>query len=147
VAVFNTCQSTCDISRWTPYQSFADRDIKRNRKQGNKNAEISICDMAIQSQPLNQSWIWTVDVTPYRSFGDRDLGRQRTQCIKNVDFVICEIAIQSQPLNRDQIWTVDHTPYRSFVDRDLEVTRTFTTGMSKSRYAKSRNDLSHQTKR
>jgi hypothetical protein len=30
------------------------------------------------------------------------------------------------------------------VDRDLEVTRTFTTGMSKSRYAKLRNDLSRQ---
>jgi hypothetical protein len=64
------------------------------KTQGNKNAEIVICDMAIQSQPLNQAWIWTVDVTPYRSFGDRDLGRQRTQCIKNVDFAICEITIQ-----------------------------------------------------
>jgi hypothetical protein len=116
------------------------------KTQGNKNAEITICDMAIQSQPLNQAWIWTIDVTPYRSFGDRDLGRQRTQCIKNVDFVICEIAIQSQSLNRDQIWTVDHTPYWSFVDRDLEVTRTFITGMLKSRYAKSQNDLSCQTK-
>jgi hypothetical protein len=32
--------------------------------------------MEIQSQPLNQAWIWTVDVTPYRSLGDRDLERQ-----------------------------------------------------------------------
>jgi hypothetical protein len=73
MAVFNTCQSTCDVSRWTPYWSFADRDIKRNRKQGNKNAKIVICDMAIQSQPLNRDQIWTVDHTPYRGIGDREL--------------------------------------------------------------------------
>jgi hypothetical protein len=53
-----------------------------------------------------------------------------------------------QPSDQEVIWTVDLTSsYRGFVDRDLEVTRTFTTGMSKSRYAKSRNDLSRQTKR
>jgi hypothetical protein len=62
----------------------------------NKNAEIAICDMAIQSQPLNQAWIWTIDVTPYRSFGDRDIKRNRKQGNKNA-----EIAIQSQPLNRE----------------------------------------------
>jgi hypothetical protein len=35
--------------------------------------------MAIQSQPLNQAWIWTVDVTPYRSFGDRNIQKEKKQ--------------------------------------------------------------------
>jgi hypothetical protein len=107
----------------TPYRSFGDRDIKRNRKQGNKNAEIAICEMAIQSQPLNQAWIWTVDVTPYRSFGDRDIKRNRKQGNKNVEIAICEMAIQSQPLNQAKIWTVDLTPYRSFEDRVLDISK------------------------
>jgi hypothetical protein len=38
-----------------------------------RNADFAICDMAIQSQPLNQVHIWTVGSTPSRSFTDRDL--------------------------------------------------------------------------
>jgi hypothetical protein len=70
-------------------------DFEVTKTLDNKNAEIAICDIGIQSQPLNQAWIWTVDVTPYRSFGDRDI-----QGNKNADFAICDIAIQSQPLNQ-----------------------------------------------
>jgi hypothetical protein len=45
------------------------RDFEVTKTLDNKNVEIAICDIAIQSQPLNQDQIWTVDLTPYRSFG------------------------------------------------------------------------------
>jgi hypothetical protein len=57
----------------------------------NKNAEIMICDMEIQSQPLSQDHIWTVDPNPYRSFNESNSKRKE----KNLDFMICDIAIQS----------------------------------------------------
>jgi hypothetical protein len=99
----------------------------------NKNVEITICDMAIQSQPLSQDQIWTIDITPYRSFVDRDIKRNRKQGNKNVEIAICDMAIQSQPLNQAWIWTVDVTPYRSFGDRDLERQEHNATGMPKCR--------------
>jgi hypothetical protein len=71
------------------------------RTLDNKNAEIAICDMAIQSQPLSQDQIWTVDLTPYRSFVNRDFEVTKTLDNKNVDFAICDIAMQSQPLNQE----------------------------------------------
>jgi hypothetical protein len=67
----------------------------------NKNAEIAICDMAIQSQSLSQDHMWTVDPNPYRSFANREFKRKRNKCNKNPGFAICDIAIQSQPLNRE----------------------------------------------
>jgi hypothetical protein len=42
-------------------------------KQCNKNVDFAICEIAIQSQPLNQALIRTVDPTPFRGIGDRDL--------------------------------------------------------------------------
>jgi hypothetical protein len=71
------------------------------RTLDNKNPEIAICDIAIQSQPLNQDQIWTVDLTPYRSFVNRDFEVTKTLDNKNVDFAICDIAMQSQPLNQE----------------------------------------------
>jgi hypothetical protein len=76
-------------------------DFEVTKTLDNKNAEIAICDMGIQSQLLNQAWIWIVDVTPYRSFGDRDIKRNREQGNKNAEITICDITIQSQPLNRE----------------------------------------------
>jgi hypothetical protein len=64
------------------------RDLERQRKHCNKNVEITICEIAIQSQPLNQDQIWTVDLTPYRSFANRDMERQRKHCNKNVEIAI-----------------------------------------------------------
>jgi hypothetical protein len=79
-----------------------DRDFEVTKTLNIKNVEIVICEIMIQSQPLNQDQIWTVDLTPYRSFTNRDMERQRKQCNKNV-----EIVIQSQSLNQDQIWTIE----------------------------------------
>jgi hypothetical protein len=50
--------------------------LEMSKKQCNKNVDFAICEIAIQSQPLNQAQIWTVDLTPYRSFGDRNMERQ-----------------------------------------------------------------------
>jgi hypothetical protein len=72
--------------------------------------------------------------------------REKKQCNKNPDIAMCEISIESEPSDQDVIWTVDPTSLRSFVDRDLEVTRTLNIRNSKSRYAKSRNDLNRQIK-
>jgi intracellular sulfur oxidation DsrE/DsrF family protein len=66
-----------------------------------KNVEIAICDMTIQSQPLSQDQIWTVDLTPYRSFVNRDFEVTKTLDNKNVDFAICDIVMQSQQLNQE----------------------------------------------
>jgi hypothetical protein len=63
-------------------------------------------------------------------------GEASKQCNRNAEIAICNIATYLQPLDQEVIWTVDLTSSRGFVDRDLEVTRTFTTGMSKSQYAK-----------
>jgi hypothetical protein len=41
-----------------------------------KNVDFAICEIAIQSQPLNQAQIWIVDLTLYRSFRDRNMERQ-----------------------------------------------------------------------
>jgi hypothetical protein len=38
-----------------------------------KSAEITMCEIAIESEPSDQEMIWTVDLTSSRSFGDRDL--------------------------------------------------------------------------
>ena len=109
------------------------QDFEVTKTLDNKNAKIAICDMAIQSQPLNQAWIWTVDVNPYQSFGDRDIKRNRKQGNKNAEIAICNRAIQSQPLNQAWIWTVDITPCRSFGGRDLERQEHNATGMPKCR--------------
>jgi hypothetical protein len=50
--------------------------LEMSKKQCNKNVDFMICKIAIQSQPLNQAQIWTVDLTPYRSFRDRNMERQ-----------------------------------------------------------------------
>jgi hypothetical protein len=74
---YSTCVNPCVTSvDPMPFQGIGDHDLERQRTQCIKNVEIAICDMAIQSQPLNQAWIWTINVTPYRSFRDRDLERQ-----------------------------------------------------------------------
>jgi hypothetical protein len=55
------------------------RDFEVTKTLDNKNVEIAICDMVIQSQPLNQALIRTVDPMPLRGIGDRDLeGRDAT---------------------------------------------------------------------
>jgi hypothetical protein len=38
-----------------------------------RNVDFAICDMEIQSQPLNQVHIWTVGSSPSQSFTHRDL--------------------------------------------------------------------------
>jgi hypothetical protein len=50
--------------------------LKTSKKQCNKNVDFVICEIAIQSQPLNQAHILTVDITPYQIFGDRNMERQ-----------------------------------------------------------------------
>jgi hypothetical protein len=48
-----------------------------------QNVEIAICEIAIQSQSLNQDHIWTVDPNPYRSFANRDMERQENNATRN----------------------------------------------------------------
>jgi hypothetical protein len=57
-----------------------------------RNPEIAICEIAIESQPLDQDVIWTVDLTPFRSFADRNFEVTRTLNIKNTEILKCEIA-------------------------------------------------------
>jgi hypothetical protein len=57
----------------TPCRGFEDRELKLSKNIDKKNANFAICDMEIQSQPLNQVHIWTVGSTPSQSFADRDL--------------------------------------------------------------------------
>jgi hypothetical protein len=66
--------------------------LEMSKKQCNKNVDFAICEIAIQSQPLNQAQIWTVDLTPCRSFEDRELEMSKLINIRNPDFAICEIA-------------------------------------------------------
>jgi hypothetical protein len=47
--------------------------LEMSKKQCNKNVDFAICEIAIQSQLLNQALIRTVDPTPFRGIGDRDL--------------------------------------------------------------------------
>ena len=42
-------------------------------KRCNKNVDFAICEIVIQSQPLNQALIRTVDPMPFRGIRDRDL--------------------------------------------------------------------------
>jgi hypothetical protein len=67
--------------------------LEMSKKQCNKNVDFAICKIVIQSQPLNQDQIWTVDLTPCRSFGDRELEMSKFINIRNPDIAICEIAI------------------------------------------------------
>jgi hypothetical protein len=67
--------------------------LEMSKKQCNKNVDFAICEIAIQSQPLNQAQIWTVDLTPCRSFGDRELEMSKFINIRNPDIAICEIVI------------------------------------------------------
>jgi hypothetical protein len=57
--------------------------LEMSKKQCNKNVDFAICEIAIQSQPLNQDQIWTVDLTPCRSFGDRELEMSKFINIRN----------------------------------------------------------------
>jgi hypothetical protein len=75
--------------------------LEMSKKQCNKNADFTICEIVIQSQPLNQAQIWTVDLTPCRIFGDRVLNMSKVINIRNPDFAICEITTRSQPLSQD----------------------------------------------
>jgi hypothetical protein len=64
-----------------------DRNFNVIKTLNIKNAKI-----AIQSQPLNQDHIWTIDPTPYRSFANHDMERQENNATRN--------AISRNDLNR-----------------------------------------------
>jgi hypothetical protein len=67
--------------------------LEMSKKQCNKNVDFAICEIAIQSQLLNQAQIWTVDLTPCRSFEDRVLKTSKNNNHRNPEIAICDIAI------------------------------------------------------
>ena len=78
-----TVESRSDLDHWSnSISEFLESWHRETRKQWNKNVEIAICEFAIQSQPLNQDQIWTVDPTPYRSFANRDMERQENNATR-----------------------------------------------------------------
>jgi hypothetical protein len=79
----------CMEYRW----EIGDRDFEMTKSLDLKNPDFAICDIAIQSQPLNQEVIWTVDLTPYRSFVNRDFEVTKTLDNKNLEIAICDFAI------------------------------------------------------
>ena len=80
---------TVDPSQW---RGIRDQELDMTKIIDIRNPDFAICDITIQSQPLNQEGIWTVDLTPYRSFIDWGLKVSRTHIAKWQ--------------NRDKIWAV-----------------------------------------
>jgi hypothetical protein len=47
--------------------------MERKVNNATRMLDFAICEIAIQSQPLNQALIKTVDPMPFRGIEDRDL--------------------------------------------------------------------------
>jgi hypothetical protein len=66
MAVFNTCQTTCDVS---PYRRIGNWGFAILVNKCIRNIEIAKRDIAIQSQSLMQDHTRTVDHSSVRNFG------------------------------------------------------------------------------
>ena len=86
----------CDLSR-----SFRDREFKRERTQCNKNPDFAICEIVIESGPLDQEMIWTVDLI---SHGVSGIGICKWQKLWTSGIPILRWVNSRLNLNR-QIWS------------------------------------------
>ena len=54
---------------------------------------ITICKIAMKSEPSDQALIWTINSSQCRSFRDRVLEMSNKQDNRNPEIAICEFAI------------------------------------------------------
>ena len=56
-----------------------------------RNPNIAICEIKMQSEPLDQALIWTVDSSQWRGIGDQELDMSKIIDIRNPNIGIGEI--------------------------------------------------------